>query len=482
MLMKSSQTPYPELALRIGAQWRCSARTLPVINPADETVLGQLPCADEQDIDDVIAAAQVGLQVWRQTPVAQRSAIILNAVALLRERAERIAAVIVQEQGKTLAQAMGEVQRGCDIIEWDANEGRRLYGRIIPSEPSMQHMVYRQPIGVVAGFSPWNFPFSSPARKVGAALSAGCSLILKPAEETPAVAVLMAQAFEDAGLPAGVLNLVFGHPPMISARLIAHPAVRLAVFTGSVPVGKQLSALAGQHMKPVVMELGGHGPVIICADANAEDAAAQAVGAKSVNAGQACVSPTRFFVHASVFDAFCDAFARHAKALVTGAGDQPGITMGPLANARRLAAISELVDEARERGARVLCGGARQGDRGFFYPMTVLADVPASARVLHEEPFGPIAIINRFETLDEAIAQANALPFGLAAYAFTDSAATIQRLTQEVESGTLVINHFAPSFPETPFGGVKDSGYGREGGAESLEAYTVIKTVSQRFA
>lgn len=475
-------TQYPDLALRIGAQWRQTSRTMPVINPADESVLGELPIADEQAIDDVIAAAQAGFSVWRNTPVAVRSAIILKAVALMRERAPRIAQAIVQEQGKTLAQAMGEVQRGCDIIEWDANEGRRLYGRIIPSDPRMQHMVHRQPIGVVAGFSPWNFPFSSPARKVGAALSAGCALILKPAEETPAAAILMAQAFEDAGLPPGVLNLVFGHPPMISSRLIAHPAVRLVVFTGSVPVGKHLSALAGQHMKPVVMELGGHGPVIICADANVSDAAAQAVGAKSLNAGQACVSPTRFFVQSAVFDAFCDAFVGHAKALVTGPGDAPGVTMGPLANARRVEAIGQLVDDARDRGARVLCGGSRQGGRGYFYPLTVLADVPADARVLHEEPFGPIAIINRFESLDEAIAQANALPFGLAAYAFTDSASTIQRLTLEVESGTLVINHFAPSFPETPFGGVKDSGYGREGGAESLEAYTIVKTVSQRFA
>jgi succinate-semialdehyde dehydrogenase/glutarate-semialdehyde dehydrogenase len=479
--MDHKMSNYPELALLVGAQWRQSATTIPIVNPADEAVLGALPCATESDVDDAIAAAQAGLRAWRTTSVAARTAIILRAVALMRERCEQIARVIVLEQGKTLAQALGEVQRGCDIIEWDANEGRRMYGRIIPSEPQMQHMVHRQPIGVVAGFSPWNFPFSSPARKVGAALSAGCSLILKPAEETPGAAILMAQAFVDAGLPAGVLNLLFGEPAAISNRLIAHPAVRLVVFTGSVPVGKQLAALAGQFMKPVVMELGGHGPVIICKDANVSDAASQAVAAKSLNAGQACVSPTRFFVEAPLFDAFCEAFVQQARQLVLGGGSDPQATMGPLANGRRLAAISELVEDARQCGARVLTGGAPRGERGYFYPMTVLADVPPSARVLYEEPFGPIAIINRVETLDEAITQANALPFGLAAYAFTDSAATINRLTHEVEAGNLVVNHFAPSFPETPFGGVKDSGYGREGGAESLEAYTVSKTVSQRF-
>ena len=480
--MKNKPNNYPVLALHIGAERRQTAATISVINPADESILGELPCATDGDIDDAIAAAEAGFQVWRKTSVAARAGIILKAVALMRERLNQIANVIVQEQGKTLAQAIGEVQRGCDIIEWDANEGRRMYGRVIPAEAQMQHMVYRQPIGVVAGFSPWNFPFSSPARKVGAALSAGCSLILKPAEETPAAAILMAQAFEDAGLPAGVLNLVFGQPAAISSRLIAHPSVRLVVFTGSVPVGKQLSTLAGQYMKPVVMELGGHGPVIVCKDANPAEVAAQAVGAKSVNAGQACVSPTRFFVEAPLFDSFCEAFAQHAQQLVLGAGDDPQATMGPLANNRRMAAISELVEDARKCGARVLSGGARQGDLGFFYPLTVLADVPDTARVLYEEPFGPIAIINRVNSLDEAITQANALPFGLAAYAFTDSAATINRLTNDVESGNLVINHFSPSFPETPFGGVKDSGYGREGGAESLHAYSVVKTVSQRFS
>lgn len=473
--------PYPELKMLIGGAWRTTETSLPVSNPATGATIGQVPCARPRDLEDAVSAAEKGLRTWRDTAPSARAALILAAVARLRQRVDEIAQAIVLEQGKTLAQARGEVERGCDIIEWDANEGRRLYGRVIPAEARMQHLVHRQPIGVVAAFSPWNFPFSSPARKVGAALAAGCALILKPAEETPAAALLMAEAFQEAGLPPGVLNVVFGHPPEISAFLVAHPAVRLVVFTGSVPVGKQLSALAGQHMKPVVMELGGHGPVIVCADADPAAVAEQAVAAKSLNAGQACVSPTRFFVEAPLFERFCAEFASRAEAVSLGPGNDPASVMGPLANRRRLAAVDALVDDARRQGARVLCGGNPPRGAGYFYPLTLLADVPPSARVMHEEPFGPIAIINPVADLGEAIAQANALPFGLAAYAFTDSAAVVNVLSREIESGTLAINHFAPSFADTPFGGVKDSGYGREGGAESLDAYTVVKTVSHRF-
>jgi succinate-semialdehyde dehydrogenase/glutarate-semialdehyde dehydrogenase len=471
---------YPEPGLLIDGHWLGTASTRAVIDPATEAVIAALPCAGPAELQQALAAAERGLAVWRRTPVAARAALMLRAVALLRQRSDRIAQVIVAEQGKTLAQARGEVERGCDILEWDANEGRRAYGHIIPSDATFEHRVYRQPIGVVAAFTPWNFPFSSPARKVGAALAAGCALVLKPAEETPGSAVLLAQAFIDAGLPAGVLNLVFGDPAAISSMLIAQPAVRLIAFTGSVPVGKQLAAMAGQHMKPAVMELGGHGPVIVCGDADPEDAAAQSLAAKAVNAGQACVAPTRFLVQRKLFERFCTAFTSRAQALRLGPGADAASQIGPLANARRLAAISALVDDARERGARLLCGGSRSGERGYFYPITALADVPADARVLVEEPFGPLAVINPFDSLDEAIAQANALPFGLAAYAFTDSAAAVNRLTQELQTGTLAINHLAPSFADTPFGGVKDSGYAREGGSVSLDAYTVLKTVLHR--
>ena len=471
---------YPELRMLIGGDWVDSAERHPVYNPADASVVGQVPYATPDHLEQALQAAQKGLQTWRRTAPAQRANIMMKAVSLLRERIETLAHVIVLEQGKTLNQARGEVARGCDILEWDANEGRRMYGRVIPGEPGMHYTVHRQPIGVVAAFAPWNFPFSSPARKVGAALASGCALILKPSEETPAAALMLAQAFQEAGLPPGVLNVVYGRPEEISGFLIAQPAVRLIAFTGSVPVGKHLSALAGSHMKPAVMELGGHGPVIICQDADPASVAGRALEAKSLNAGQACVSPTRFFVEETVFDAFCSEFASRAAALRMGAGHRPDVDVGPLANQRRVDAIAALVDDARAQGARILTGGQRPDGDGFFYPITVLADVPAQARIMTEEPFGPVAIINPVKSLEQGITLANSLPFGLAAYAFTHSADNVARLTDEIEAGTLAINHFAASVAETPFGGVKDSGYGREGGAESLEAYTVVKTVAHQ--
>lgn len=469
---------YPKIRMLINGLWRDGSGSEPVINPADETVIGRVPMASHADLEDALQAAEAGLEVWRSTSPRERCRVLLTAARLLRERAEKLAMILVLEQGKTFAQALGEVQRGCEIIEWDANEARRMYGRVIPSEPQMRQLVLRQPIGVVAAFSPWNFPFSSPARKVAASIAAGCALILKPAEETPGGAMLLAEALMDAGLPPGVFNLVFGRPAEISEYLIAQPSVRLVTFTGSVPVGKELASFAGRYMKPSLMELGGHGPVIICRDTDPVRAAAAAVAAKSVNAGQACVSPTRFFVEAPLFERFASEFAELASRMVIGSGLDKAAQMGPVTNRRRLMAISDLVEDARGRGARVLCGGKRIGTSGFFYPLTLLADVPADARAMHEEPFGPLAILNPVANVDEAIAQANALPFGLSAYAFTDSSRNVGQLSERIEAGTLSINHFAPSFAETPFGGVKDSGFGREGGIESLESYTVVKSVS----
>jgi succinate-semialdehyde dehydrogenase/glutarate-semialdehyde dehydrogenase len=345
----------------------------------------------------------------------------------------------------------------------------------------MRHMVLRQPIGVVAAFSPWNFPMSSPARKIGGALSAGCSIVLKASEETPAGAMQLVRAFHDAGLPPGVLNLVFGHPSDISEHLIPQPAVRLVTFTGSIPVGKKLAEMAGRYMKPAIMELGGHAPVIVCDDVDPVATAATSVIGKSRNAGQVCVSPTRFFVEEAIYDRFRDGFAEKAAQLKVGNGLDPANQMGPLANARRIDAMEALVADAREKGARVLTGGSRLGNRGYFYPLTVLADVPDDARVMHEEPFGPIALVNPVKSLDDAIAQSNALPYGLAAYAFTRSASNADRLADGVEAGNLSINHFVASLAETPFGGVKESGYGREGGTEGLACYTVTKNVSHKM-
>jgi len=469
--------PYPDLQLFVGGEWK-SADGQPVLNPADESVIGTVPHATRADLDAALSAAENGFRTWRKTSPAKRAEIILKAAQLVRERVEEMAVAMTLEQGKPIAQSRLEILRGCDIIEWDATEGRRVYGRVIPSEPGMRHTVLRQPIGVVAAFSPWNFPMSSPARKVAGALAAGCAIILKASEETPAGAVQLAHAFQDAGLPPGVLNLVFGVPADISEYLIPQPAIRLVTFTGSIPVGKTLAAMAGRHMKPAIMELGGHAPVIVCEDADPVTSAATSVIGKSRNAGQVCVSPTRFFVHEAIYDEFTAAFAEKARAVKVGDGLDPSNQMGPLANHRRIETMEAFVADAQQKGARVLAGGSRIGNRGYFYPLTVLADLPDDARAMHEEPFGPLALINPVASLDDAIEKANALPYGLAAYAFTRSARNADRLAEGIEVGNLSINHFVASIAETPFGGVKDSGYGREGGTEGLQCYTVAKNVS----
>lgn len=471
---------YPTIELYIDGRWR-QANGAPIINPADESVLGTVPHATKADLDDALDAATRGFNVWRNTAPNARAQIILRAAALIRERVNEMAVAMTLEQGKPLDQAKLEILRGCEIIEWDATEGMRLYGRVIPAGPGLQHTVYRQPIGPVAAFSPWNFPMSSPARKVAGALSSGCSIILKASEETPAGALQLVRAFHDAGLPPGVLNLVFGDPAKISSYLVPHQAIRLITFTGSVPVGKHLAAMAGLHMKPAIMELGGHGPVIVCDDVDPVATAAASVVSKSRNAGQVCVAPTRFFVHESNFEAFTTTFAERAAQLKIGNGMDPSTQLGPLANPRRVEAMERLVADATSRGARLLAGGQRIGNRGYFYPLTVLAEVPEDALAMNEEPFGPLALVNPVRDLDEAIKKANALPFGLAAYAFTNSADNVQRLSNGVETGNLSINHFVASTAETPFGGVKDSGYGREGGTEGLSCYTVAKNVSHKF-
>jgi succinate-semialdehyde dehydrogenase/glutarate-semialdehyde dehydrogenase len=475
--MANHLATYPEIQLYIGGRWK-SASGQPVINPADETSIGTVPHATRQDLDDALEAAEKGFRLWRATPPAERTRIILKAAQIIRNRVNEMAGAMTLEQGKPFDQARLEIIRGCEIIEWDANEGRRVYGRVIPAEDGMRHTVLRQPIGVVAAFSPWNFPMSSPARKVAGALSSGCAIILKASEETPAGAVQLVRAFHDAGLPAGVLNLVFGVPGDISSYLIPKPSVRLVTFTGSIPVGKQLAEMTGRYMKPSIMELGGHGPVIVCDDVDPVATAAASVTGKSRNAGQVCVSPTRFYVQESIYKKFTDAFVKNAGAIKVGDGLDQSTQMGPLANARRLEAMETLVADASAKGARVLTGGSRLGNRGYFFPLTVLADVPDEARVMQQEPFGPLALINPVRTLDEAIAKANALPYGLAAYAFTHSAANADRIAADVEAGNLSINHFVASSAETPFGGVKESGYGREGGSEGLACYTVVKNVS----
>lgn len=470
-------TKYPELKMFIGGAWR-SAEGEPVFNPANESVLASVPHATRADLDDALEAAERGFRVWSRTAPEKRAEVIMKAAQILRSRVDDIAVAATLEQGKPLAQSRLEVLRSCDILEWDAQEGRRLYGRIIPSAPGMRHSVLRQPIGVVAAFSPWNFPIASPARKVGGALAAGCSLILKASEETPASAVELVRAFHDAGLPPGVLNLVFGEPSQISDYLVPHPLVRMVTFTGSVPIGKHLTSMAGAHMKPVIMELGGHSPVIVCDDVDPVSSALKCIAAKARNAGQICTAPTRFFVEDAVYDRFVETMAAQAASLKMGDGLDPETELGPLANQRRVSAMEALVEDAVEKGARLLSGGSKSQGSGYFFPLTVLADIPAEARAMREEPFGPLALVTRVQSLEEAIQKANSLPFGLAGYALTNSAKKANILYEELEVGNLSINHFVASVAETPFGGVKDSGFGREGGVEGLHGYTVVKNVS----
>ncbi|MFT4115386.1 NAD-dependent succinate-semialdehyde dehydrogenase [Bradyrhizobium sp.] len=473
---------YPKIKLFINGQWRERDGDIPIINPCNEQPLGVLPQATRQDLDDAVTAAEKGLRAWRQSSPAHRQRVIESASRIARENRDYIAHAMTLEQGKPILQSRLEIDRGCDILEWDATEGRRTYGRVIPTEPGMRFTVTREPIGVVAAFSPWNFPFSSPARKIGGALAAGCSIILKASEETPAGAMMLVQAFADAGIPDGLINLVYGRPAEISDYLIPHPAVRLVTFTGSVAVGKRLAEIAGRHMKPVIMELGGHAPVIVCADADIKRAAAVSVTGKSRNAGQVCVSPTRFFVEDSVYDRFADEFATGARRVKVGDGLDESNAMGALVNARRLGTIDSMVQDAVAHGANVLAGGSRLGNQGFFYPLTVLGDVPETARAMQEEPFGPLALLSRVQSVDEALIKANSLPYGLAAYAFTESAATVEKISQTIQCGNLAINHLTASFAETPFGGVKDSGYGREGGIEGLDCYMSTKLVSHKMS
>ncbi len=469
---------YPDLKLYIGGEWRKAADDIPVLNPATEEEIGRLPKAGRSDLDDALAAAEAGFRVWRRTAPRDRADIMIKAAALMRDRQEEIARSITAEHGKPLAQARLEVIRGCEFFEWDAGEAMRTYGRVIPSAPGVRYVVHHQPIGVVLGLSPWNFPMSQPARKIAGALASGCSIILKAAEETPAGAMHIARAFHDAGLPPGVLNLVFGEPAEISSHLIRQDPVRLVAFTGSTAVGRHLTTLASENMTRVLMELGGHAPVIVCEDTDVEKAAISGAVRKYRNAGQVCTSPTRFFVHESIYKPFLDTFNERAAATVVGNGVEEGIEMGPLANDRRVPALSELVEDARDAGATICTGGGRIGVKGYFFAPTVLTNVPDDARVMQEEPFGPLAVINPVASLDEAIAKANATPFGLAAYGFSNRADYIDRMTDEVEAGNLSFNTLEASLPETPFGGVKSSGYGREGGTEGLENYMIVKNIS----
>jgi succinate-semialdehyde dehydrogenase/glutarate-semialdehyde dehydrogenase len=473
---------YPNTQLFINGQWQDAAdgRTLAVHNPATGQEIGRVAHASRADLDLALAAAQKGFETWRDMTPAERSKIMRRAAGFMRERAEAIGRVVTQEQGKPLIEAKGEALAAADIIEWFAEEGFRVYGRLVPSRNNLaiRQMVVKDPVGPVAAFTPWNFPINQVVRKVSAALAAGCSMLVKAPEETPAGPAALIQAFADAGLPPGVLGLVYGNPAEISSYLIPHPVIRKITFTGSTPVGKQLAGLAGQHMKRVTMELGGHAPVIVAEDADIALAVKAAGAAKFRNAGQVCISPTRFLVHESIRGDFEQALVKHAQSLKVGDGLTDGTQMGPLANPRRLTAMAEFTQDAIERGAKVLHGGERIGEAGNFWQPTILSDVPLEAKVFNDEPFGPMAAIRSFNTLDEAIAEANRLSFGLAGYAFTRSLKNADLLTRRVEVGMLWINMPAMPSAEMPFGGIKDSGYGSEGGPEALDAYLNARSVA----
>jgi succinate-semialdehyde dehydrogenase / glutarate-semialdehyde dehydrogenase len=455
-------------------------RTQSVINPATGETLGQVPLATTSDLDRALEAAQRAWPAWRALGPQQRGRILRKAADLLRERSEAIARLATVEEGKALAESRVELNIAAEIFDWYAEEGRRAYGRVLPQRTAGVRMtVVKEPVGPVAGFAPWNFPLGNPARKLGAALGAGCTVIVKPAEETAGCALAIAQALVDAGIPDGVIAVVFGVPAEVSQHLIASPVIRAITFTGSIPVGKLLAAQAAAGMKRTTMELGGHAPVLVFDDVDVDAVLDLSVTSKFRNAGQVCVSPTRFYVQDAIYERFAAGFAERAKKLKVGNGLEENVRMGPLAHARRLPAVATLIDEAVQCGAKALAGAHPLPGKGYFYAPTVLGDVPESARIMNEEPFGPVAVLSRFSDFDEAIAKANRLPYGLAAYAFTQNARRVNLLGEQVESGMLGINSFTIAAPEAPFGGVKESGHGSEEGIEGLEACLVTKFITE---
>ncbi|MEJ6785449.1 NAD-dependent succinate-semialdehyde dehydrogenase [Aminobacter sp. Piv2-1] len=476
---------YPDVNLFIDGKWTAAegGKTIDVYNPATNEVIGKVASAGKGDLDRALAAADRGFKVWRRISAYERSKIMRRAADLMRERAETIAEVLSVEQGKPFAESKMEVLSSADLIDWFAEEGRRTYGRVVPARAAgITQLVIKEPVGPVAAFTPWNFPVSQAVRKIGAALATGCSIIVKPPEETPGSPAFLADVFKDAGLPDGVLNLVYGNPPEISGYLVPHPVIRKVSFTGSVPVGKHLAALAGQHMKRATMELGGHAPAMVFDDADIDHAAATLAGSKFRNAGQVCVSPTRFLIQEGVYERFLGKFVENAKSVKVGDGLAEGTRMGPLVNERRLEAVEKLINEAVSDGAKIETGGKRIGNKGSYFEPTVLTGLRPDMRIMNEEPFGPVALVLPFKSFDDVVAEANRLPYGLAAYAFAKSSKTITDLSAEIETGMLTINHLGLALPEVPFGGIKDSGYGSEGGTEALEAYLITKFVTQAGA
>lgn len=467
-----------DLALFINGSWKIGEGrdSFAVVDPASGDAIGAVPLATTADLDEALAAADLGFSRWRATPAEARGAVLRKAAALLRERSDDIARLLTLEQGKPIAEARSELAGSAQLFDWCAEEATRIYGRTLVRPTGQRSMVNRQPVGPVAIFTPWNFPVYLLAKKLAAALAAGCSVIAKPPEETPACTGALVRCLADACLPDGVVQLVHGVPDTISRHLIASPVIRKISFTGSVPVGKHLMRLAADGLKRVTMELGGHAPVLVFGDCDLDKTLDLVVPQKFRNAGQVCVSPTRFYVQENIYQRFVDGFAARTRAVATGHGLDADTGMGPLANMRRPGAIAALVDDAAAKGARVMAGGKR-GTAGYFFEPTLLADVPDNADIMNNEPFGPVAVAAPFTDLDEAVAKANRLPYGLAAFAFTEGLRTANILGDAIEAGMVGINTFAVSAADAPFGGVKDSGFGSEGGIEGMDSYLVTKAI-----
>ena len=475
---------YPSLSLYIDGVFLSGEgrREQDVINPASGEIIGKLPHATREDLDRALAAAARAFETWKKTSPIERGKVLRKVAELARERAQDIGRGMTMDQGKPLAESVGEVVACSEHAEWHAEECRRIYGRVIPARlDGVRQLVLREPVGVCAAFSPWNFPFNQAIRKIAAAVGAGCTIVIKGPEDAPSAVVALARLFHDAGLPPGVLNLVWGVPHEVSEHLINSPIVRKISFTGSVGVGKLLAAKAAALMKRSTMELGGHAPVIVCDDADIDAAVKQLVPFKFRNAGQVCISPTRFYVQEGAYDRFVADFVAKTAKLKVGDGLLPDTRMGPLAQARRVGALASFVDDAQTRGATVLAGGAPIPGSGSFFAPTVITDLPEDSRLMTEEPFGPVAGIVRFKTVDEVLKRANSLAFGLAAYAFTGSTKNAQLISSGLEAGMVSINHIGLALAETPFGGIKDSGIGSEGGFETFDGYLNTKFVTQLY-
>jgi succinate-semialdehyde dehydrogenase/glutarate-semialdehyde dehydrogenase len=469
-----------DLKLFINGSWRTGEGrdSFPVVNPVTGEGIAELPLATEADLDEALDTAQRTYPEWRATDVETRAKILHKAASILKGRAEEIGRTMTQEQGKPIAESKGEVYGAASLFDWYAEEIKRDYGRVLVRPPGQLSRVMHEPVGPVATFTPWNFPIYLLAKKVSAALAAGCSVISKPPEETPGNTLAVAQALDEAGLPKGVFQLVHGVPDMVSRKLIGSKIIRKVSFTGSIPVGKHLMKLAADNVTKITLELGGHAPVLIFDDCDLEKTLDMVVPQKFRNAGQVCVSPTRFYVQEGIYDAFIKGFAERTEKVKVGDGLEADTRMGPLANTRRPEAVGALVEDARAKGARVVTGGNR-GNQGFFFQPTLLADVPLEADIMNNEPFGPVAVSCPFKDLDEAIEQANRLPYGLAAFAFTENGRRANLLGDAIEAGMVGINTFAISIADAPFGGVKESGFGSEGGKEGLETYQVVKAIHQ---